>query len=77
MLEHLGEQNEPGAETFRLDALEAVNQQEAWWDDGRDPSAFLHGVTIIGKLDQLPGRPAGFACPRQDELFPELESEGR
>lgn len=48
VLEHLGEQNEPGAETFRLDALEAVNQQEAWWDDGRDPSAFLHGVSIIG-----------------------------
>ncbi len=47
-LEHLGEQHEPGADTHRYDVLNELNQQEAWWDEDRDPTAFLHGVTDTG-----------------------------
>jgi hypothetical protein len=47
-LEYLGEQHEAGADTHRYDVLNDLNQQEAWWDDGRDPTAFLHGVTDTG-----------------------------
>ncbi len=47
-LEYLGEQNDPNAATYRYDALQEWNQQDAWWDDGRDPTAFLHGVIDTG-----------------------------
>ena len=47
-LEYLGEQHETGADTHRYDVLNDLNQQEAWWDEGRDPTAFLHGVTDLG-----------------------------
>ena len=47
-LDHLGQQHEEGVETRRFDALMEINQQEAWWEEGRDPTAFLHGITDLG-----------------------------
>lgn len=47
-LEYLGQENDPTAETYRYDVLQELNQQSAWWDEGREPGTFLQGITNTG-----------------------------
>jgi len=47
-VDYLGQENEAGAPTHKLDTLEAINAAGAWWSETRAPDAFLQGITDTG-----------------------------
>jgi Ca2+-binding RTX toxin-like protein len=48
-LDYLGQDDEVGATTYKHDFLEDYNEVTSrWWQEDRDPGAFLQGVTEVG-----------------------------
>jgi Ca2+-binding RTX toxin-like protein len=64
-MDYLGQDQEPGAQTPKIDFLDSLNDADPWWNEVRDPTAFLHGLRLTG----TDGDDAIAGTPEEDVLI--------